>query len=454
MPADPDALYLAIAEAIATDLSAGVLVPGDRLPPQRELADRLGVALGTVTRGYAEAERRGLVHGQGRRGTFVSDVARQRSGLRSLVDTSGLIDLSANHPAPSLDPDLAPPLKVLARRSDVGSLLSYPPSDGLPRHREAAARWLVAQGVPCAAEAVVMTAGAQHAIGVTLAAVTRPGDEIACEPLSYPGMKAAAGYLGLTLVAVPADPCGLDPDGFARLCRTRSIRLLYVIPTLQNPTSAILPAARKRAIVAIARRHDVLILEDEINRALTEHANEPFTGLAPERSFLVTSSSKALTAGLRVGCVVGPPAYRGALVESVMASLIGLSPLPAELFAIWIDDGSAARTIAARRKEARARQREARRLLGRSTATIRSHPDSSHLWLELPGRWPLRDFVRDARARGVAVAPADIFATGAQVPPAVRVALSAPPSRARMIEGLRAIADLLADVPRPRMATL
>ena len=128
--ADSGSLYLTIADAIAADLSTGRLTPGDRLPPQRELADRLGVALGTVTRGYTEAERRGLVRGHGRRGTIISDGGRGRSGLSSLVDTGGLIDLSANHPAASINPDLGSALKSLARRSDLGLLLEYPSPEG------------------------------------------------------------------------------------------------------------------------------------------------------------------------------------------------------------------------------------------------------------------------------------------------------------------------------------
>ena len=295
--ADSGSLYLTIADAIAADLSTGRLTPGDRLPPQRELADRLGVALGTVTRGYTEAERRGLVRGHGRRGTIISDGGRGRSGLSSLVDTGGLIDLSANHPAASIKSDLGSALKSLARRSDLGPLLEYPSPEGLPRHREAAALWLGTQGVKCTPDSVVMTSGAQHAILITLAAIARPGDEIACEPYTYPGVKVAAELLGLRVTPAPADDAGLDPDGLEHLCRTRPIRALYVIPTMQNPTSVILSAARKKAIAAVARRHDVLVVEDEIHRALVERPIEPFVSLAPERSFLVTSTSAA-TSGL------------------------------------------------------------------------------------------------------------------------------------------------------------
>lgn len=454
LPVDGGPLFLAIADALATDLAAGRLTPGDRLPSQRDLADTLGVALGTVTRGYAEAERRGLVRGRGRRGTVVADGGRQRSRLSSLVDTGGLIDLSANHPTSSLDPNLAATLKTLAARSDTAAMLHYPPPDGLVRHREAAARWLETQGVTTAADTIVVTAGAQHGIEVTLAAVAAPGDSIACEPLTYPGVKAVAERLGMRLIPVPADDEGIDPDGLDHLCRAHAIRALYTIPTIQNPTGAMLPAARKRVIADVARRHDLLILEDEIHRPLTTRTTEPFVALASERSFLITSAAKALAGGLRVGFVVGPRAHRTALAESVMASVIGVSPLLAEVFTSWVDDGSAGRTVTARRKEARARQQEAQRMLGSVDGRLRAHPDSYYVWLELPDRWSESDFVREARGRGVAVASGNIFMVAADPTRAVRIALSAPPSRDHLRAGLQRLAELLADEPGSAMATL
>ena len=108
------------------DVANGQLPPGAHLPPQRDLADSLGVALGTVTRAYAQAERRGLVRGQGRRGTVVAGRQAPRSSLSSLVDAGTLIDLSANMPSSSLDPDSSAALKSVARRSDVGALTRRP----------------------------------------------------------------------------------------------------------------------------------------------------------------------------------------------------------------------------------------------------------------------------------------------------------------------------------------
>jgi len=450
----PSPLYLGIAQSLATDVARGELSPGDRLPPQRELADALGISLGTVTRAYAEAERRGLVRGLGRRGTIVTGRASP-PGLSALVDAGGPIDLAANHPTPSLDPDLSAALKAVARRSDVGALLRYPPAEGLPRHREALSSWLEAHAVPSSPAALIMTAGAQHGIRIALSATCRPGDEVACEALTFPGVRAAARELGLRLQPIPLDSDGLQPDRLSKLCRSRPIRAVYTIPSLHNPTSATLPTDRREAIARIATRHDIWLIEDDLLRPVVGRPPAPLAALAPEHTIHVSSVSKSIAGGLRVGCVVVPSRLREAAVHAVQASLIACPALNAEIVAGWIEDGTAAATVAARRREAKARQRRARELLGGRGVALLTKPESYYLWLELPRHWPADRFVREARNRGVGIAPAEIFAVDeGRVPNAVRLALSAPASRQTLDTGLGLLAELVSSPPPRGAATL
>jgi len=447
-------LYLSIARALALDVARGRLKPGDQLPPQRELADTLGVALGTVTRAYSEAERRGLVRGQGRRGTVVSG-GPPRPGLSSLVDAGGPIDLAANYPAPSLDPDLGAALKRVARRSDIGELLRYPPSAGLLRHREALAAWLREQGVPAGADDLVMTAGAQHGIWVAMAAIARAGDEVACESLTFPGVRSVADSLGVKLLPVALDEHGLLPDAFEQLCRGRAVRGLYTIPSLHNPTSACLTAERRRDVARIAEAYDVLLIEDDLHRPLVAAPPAPLAALAPERTLFVSSASKSIAGGLRVGCVLAPRRLRDAVVQAVQASTIACPALNAEILAGWLEDGTARDTIAARVREARARQQQARRSLGDTGCRLLSRPESYCVWLELPEVWHRDRLAQEAQRRGVAVAPADLFAVDVRrTPNAVRLALSAPPSRQTLAHGLSILAELLAGLPPRGTATL
>src|SRR6266545_7156005 len=163
--------YLAIAEALAEDAGGGRLRPGTRLPTHRDLADRLGVTVGTITRAYAEATRRGLVTGEVGRGTFVR--ARARPAAMAEGPEAGLIDLSANlPPAAAVKQEaatLARTLAALARRKDLGRLLAYPPEGGAREHRAAGAEWIRRGGFATTVERVLVTSGSQHGMTAVFA---------------------------------------------------------------------------------------------------------------------------------------------------------------------------------------------------------------------------------------------------------------------------------------------
>ena len=164
----PGPRYLAIADAISEDLDHGRLKPGSRLPTHRDLADRLGVTVGTVSRGYAEAARRGLLSGEVGRGTFVRQWSSQLAVLGSRSPSVGEIDLSVNHPPLSFSQmhrhTLQETLASLARREDLSSLLGYPPDGGTPAHREAGAVWIRRVGLEAPPEQVLVCSGSQHAL--------------------------------------------------------------------------------------------------------------------------------------------------------------------------------------------------------------------------------------------------------------------------------------------------
>ena len=262
-------LYVSIIKALADDIERGELAHGTRLPTQRELADALGVALGTVTKAYGEAERRGLIHSQGRRGTFVGIEGTRNSPLSELMDIDDqTIDLSKNHPTYH-DDRLVLPLKSEHRGRIKGRAArpvpSPRPSAGLPRHREAGARWFESLGWAVNPENVLVTAGGQHAMMVILAAVAAPGEVVLASEYTYPGLKTVAAMLGVELVGVAIDSDGPLPESIRTICRQRKVRALYCNPTLHNPTGYIMSERRRRAVAdredrlrRPARHHDAL----------------------------------------------------------------------------------------------------------------------------------------------------------------------------------------------------
>lgn len=446
--------YLSLIRALQDDVAAGRLAVGTRLPTQRDLATRLGVALGTVTRAYAEAARRGLVHGDGRRGTFVGEPPSARSLLSSLYrEANAGVDLSKNHPAAGHDPDLAPVLRQISQASDVQHLLQYPPSSGYSHHREAGRAWLERLGLTVDPDRLYICAGAQHALMVIFSAETRPGDRIATEAYTYPGTRTIADLMGLELVGVEMDDEGPIPDAFESLCKRQDIRLFYFNPTYQNPTNAIMSLDRRRRIAEVAATYGVTIVEDEVLAPLMDRHPGFLSALAPEQSYCVISSSKALAAGLRIGFIAAPQRAVRRLNESLQASILGVPPLMAEIFARWHADGTLEKTVARRKRELA----EAQRL----TATIlhghdlRGQATSYHVWLRLPEPWTSLRFAAEAQARGVAVTPAELFAADrSRSVPAVRLSVGAVSDREALKSGLETLRDLLAGVARADRATV
>ncbi len=438
-------LYQALAESIADDCARGRLKAGDQLPTHRELADRMRVTVGTVSRGYAEAARRGLLSGEVGRGTFVRGPAPEPAvGAEA---AGAFVDLGVNHPPSSpAEPHaraLSRSLSDLAGRGDLARLLDYPLEAGHPAHREAAAAWLRRLGLDVRADRVLVCGGSQHGLMAALAVLLEPGDVLLVEELTYPGLKATANLLRLELRPVALDGDGLRPDALDDACRDGRAKALYCVPTIQNPTASVMPPDRRRAVADLVRERRLMLVEDDVHAPLAEAP--PIASLIPDRTIYLTSTSKTLAPGLRIGFVAAPAALVGRLSSAIRATVWAAAPLMAEVVAGWIRDGTAESLVAERRREASLRHEKAREIL--AGARYRAHPNGYHLWLELPGGWRSEEFAAAARRKGVAVTAAEAFLAGGPPARAVRVCLGGPLSRAAVELGLQRVAETLASAP-------
>ena len=365
IPDEADPKYLALVEALADDIQSGRLSPGDQLPTHRDLANRLGIALGTVSRAYAAAESRGLVSGEVGRGTFVRSQAIGADEGAIEDEDPTLIDLSKSRLARTPgDQSVRRALARLASRPDLDRLLDfYQPAAGMARHRAAGASWVRRAGLEADPGRVIITNGAQHGATVVLASLTRPGDVVLAEELTYPGVKAIASLLSLQLQPLALDEHGIQPAAFADACRSGSVRALYCMPTLQNPTGRTMPLERRREIAEIATRHDVAVVEDDVYGFLPDRPLPPITTFAPTLSYYITSTSKSLAPGLRLGYVVAPAAKIDRVAGTIRATTWLTAPLLAELASQWIESGEADEMVRWKREETIARHALARRVL-------------------------------------------------------------------------------------------
>lgn len=444
--------YRAITEAMADAIRGGVLTPGTRLPTHRDLAWKLGVTVGTVTRAYKEATARGLIDGEIGRGTFVRD-PRIR-GWGQVADNDAPIDFGLNFP-PCQDVTeeaLRRTLAEIASDNRAPALTIYDPSGGRPAHRAALAQWLRGMGMPADTDGTVVTSGAQHGIALALSAAFEPGDVVLCERLTHPGFKSAATARHLRTIGIDMDADGVIPEALEAAIRQHRAKGVFLIPTLQNPTTSVLPATRRQSVAGIVSRHNVLLIEDDIYRAFADHAPPPIAALAPEHSIYLAAASKHLAPGLRVGALHAPAVLHPRILAALRDTLWMTPPLTVEILVRWLADGTADRLTVAKRDEQMARGQLARARLNRWLAPAPAA--SPHLWLAVPEPW--RGSAAAALVeRGVTVADGPVFAVA---PGAgrdhLRIALGRPADLAAVQRGVDLIGDTLSRDPALNRAVM
>ncbi|MBL5979382.1 MULTISPECIES: PLP-dependent aminotransferase family protein [Comamonas] len=442
--------FLQIADALQAAMADGSLKPGDRLPPQRQLAAQLNLDLTTVTRAYDEARRRHLLEGRGARGTYVA---------APRIELTSVLDLSMNTPPPPAGVDfddlLKQGLSQVMMGADTALLMTYHLGGGSDSDRKAGARWLEPMFGALDSAQVVVCPGAQAAIAALILALTKPGDVILTEPASYPGLRTAATQFGRRIVAVEADQHGMVPEMLEQACHQHQPGLLYLNPTLQNPTAITIPERRRKELANIAKRCNVRIVEDDPYWLLADAPPPPIATFAPEQVSYISTLSKCLTPGLRVAFVlIRDPHERERFLVALRSFALMVAPLTAALATQWILDGSAAALMEGVRKEARLRHWMARDILaGRYSGT----GDGLHVWLELPGYWNSSQLARAADNEGIAVTPAEAFATsatGSGSVNAIRISLGSIKDRGRLQTGLQKLSHLLARRPEPFSAAV
>jgi len=319
-------------------------------------------------------------------------------------------------------------LRQLALSGDLEALLRYQPHAGRVHERAAVARHLLNRGLTVQAEQVLVVSGAQHGLAVSMMTLLKPGDVVAVDALTYSGFKVLAETLHLELVAIPVTANGPDLDHLHSLCRQRPVRAVYSMPTLHNPLGWVMSLEQRERLVAIARQHNLMIIEDGAYAFLAEEAPPPLATLAPERTVYIGGLSKSVATGLRVGFIAAPMAWVSGLERTIMATTWNVPGVMSAIAVGWLEDGTVAQLEAQKRADAQARQALAAQVL-RGVKTI-SHPSSYFLWLPLAEDARADQVAMTLQRAGISVSTAEPFAVSAQVPHALRLALGSVPMAA------------------------
>jgi GntR family transcriptional regulator/MocR family aminotransferase len=337
-------LFAQIARSISDDIRRGRLKAGSRLPGSRRLAKELGVHRNTVLAAYDELVAEGWIRTEAARGSFVRSelhpipLSRQRKPPTGMSNTlpyrlhpmderpqrqgetpKGLLNLAGGLPDPRLVPstEIARALgRVLRRRGRF--LLSYGDPQGLPSLRKQLVSMLSqTRGVPATPDEIIVTRGSQMAIYLVTKALLGPGQIVAVEEYGYQPAWSALRSSGATLQPVPIDEEGLVVEALEAHAATGRLAAVYLTPHHQFPTTVSLSAPRRQALMDLARRHSLAIIEDDYDHEF-HYRGQPVLPLAsadPHGSVVhVGSLSKILAPGLRVGYVAAPTALIQRLV--------------------------------------------------------------------------------------------------------------------------------------------
>jgi DNA-binding transcriptional MocR family regulator len=438
----PGPRYLAFVSALEADIAAGRVKPGMRLLPQRDMALRLELSVGTISKAYAEAEQRGLISGEVGRGTFVQ---RRRPEQRGLGATEATINLALNVPPYTGEDDvIASVLAEIVADSEMSNLLGYLPHQGVRRHREAMATWLTSLGMAADADQLFITHGGQHALSIALGMVAASDDTVLTESYTYSGMLALSAQCGYRLHGVATDAHGLVPENLDRAFAETGGRVLYCMPTLQTPTGSVMPPARRDAIAAIVRKHDAYLLEDDAYGYLLSPPLPPISRSIPERSFTIVSFAKCLAPGLRIAAMIAPEAFRDRSINALRATGWMAVPVMAEVVARLIGNGGLARQAKLKRDKAAIRDTIARRILKEWLPAVSAAP-GFHIWLPLPAGRTLAALIAQAAQAGITLAPPGTLHRMERESLGVRLCLGAPatePDLERALIEIRRILEM------------
>lgn len=432
--------YLAIAGDIEEAIRSNALSAGDRLPTQRELADRLSVDLTTVTRAYAMLRDARLIEGQGRLGTFVrNDALAPKPG--ETVSDAGM-----NMPPQPGFALLADAIRSgtdrLLRASGQSPLLQYQPGSGNLHDRRAAAAAFGKRGMATHEDQVVLTAGGQNALHAIFATVLHSGDAICAGRHSYPGMMAIASRMGIKIVPIGADCDGLDPDQLERAL-SAGAGALYIVPTNDNPTTLTTSLKRRHELADVVRRCGSVIIEDDAYGCLPTKPIKTLCAIAPDATWHISSMSKIISPALRIAHVRLPTSDDARRMSvNIHETAVMAPPLSAALVTRWLEDGTFVELVAGVRRESVARQKVVKRWI--EGKHYESHPEGYHMWLHTNSADRVLQIIQAATPFGLSVVPAQAFASGPRMDNnAVRVAIGGSLTHSRLSQAIGDIAKCL-----------
>ncbi|HEV3156169.1 MAG TPA: PLP-dependent aminotransferase family protein [Candidatus Baltobacteraceae bacterium] len=462
-------IYQQIYEEMREAILSGALPEGTRLPPERGLAERLGVNRSTVVHAYRDLAADGLIEqkvGSGSRVALRDDVSKVvRTGsvpwwvtlpswqvgafpavLGELASAEHGASISFVQGVPPLEPSPLPELATSFERvaGDPRYVLSYGNSEGHPPLREAIAERMRARGCRVGPREILILTGSTQGLTLVAQSLAEAGDEIIVEQPSYPGALQIFQIAGLRAIPVAVDDDGLRVDHVEEILRTRRPRFIYTMPSFHNPTGVMMNADRRERLVTLASRAHVPIIEDDPYGVLTESELLPLASRSSEIVVYLSTFSKTIAPSLRLGWLSAPRMIYERLLlrkqsQDMATSLYVQTGVHDFLNRAY--DGH----VVALRAELAARRRIARETIDEywpKTVRVANGLGGFYFWVTAPREMRARSILERAERRGVSFLFGEPFFAAAGGDHNFRLSIS-PVTHEQLVEGLRRIGELL-----------
>lgn len=463
-------MFHQVADQVESLIRDGVFRDGERLPGVRVLSRQLGVSVATVLQAHQTLEGRGLLEPRERSGYFVrrppvdapepamsaQDARPVPVSLRDMAmdlcsdDEKRMVPLATAVPHPDYLPiRQIQQASIWAARRGLESLdYAFP---GKCAFRRQIAQRMAALGVAVSPDEILATNGAQEAIIMALRAVTSPGDIVAVESPSFPGILQALEVVGLKVIEIPAHPAeGLSLEGLQMAMDQWPIRACVAVTNHSNPMGMRLSDEHKQRLVLMLENAGVPLIEDDIYGDLAHSGERPRPAKGFDRTGNViycSSFSKTISPGLRLGWIA-PGRHFPAVRQQKYFTNLATATLPQIAVAHFLEQGGYDRYLRGARRTYRESVERLRAAIVRyfPAGTAVSRPSGGFVvWVQLPAGCSGTQVYRLARERGINVAPGIMFSTTGKYENCLRLN-AANPWTPRIEEAVRTLGELAAAV--------
>ena len=442
----PIPVYRQLADQIKSAVSSGLLQPGDKLPPTRDLAELLKINRSTVSAAYAVLEEDGLLVGQVGRGSFVANQPISLESKNRPSNLDELISFASSRPSQDLFPleDFRTCGQQVLSSPEVNQILQL----GSPYGYSPLRRYLIEQaraaGVARKDDEIMITNGCQQALDLMERAFA--GVMTVVEDPVYPGVKNVFAKSGGKCLGLPVTTSGIDLNEF-RQCLSNPIRLAILTPNFQNPTGVTMPVEARLEIIALARKHGVQLVENNIYEQLRYTGEDipPIKHLDHSGGTIQLGSfSKIAFPGLRVGWVIGPKAIINRLAELKQACDLHSDQLSQAVLLRFAESGLMAEHRVRARAAGSVRLRAILEACSRylPTGSVFTRPEGGmNLWVTLPNGLDTSALCRPAEQMGVSYLPGKAFEVSGDHTRSLRLSFAGLTSE-HIEEGMRRLGKL------------